>query len=503
MKKIHLIILTDEEVEQLNKQKLLDREIEERGILIGWKAAGVLSPLRNLKNQIVIKYKNTKVMKFEKGNVLLCKINGCYKPSITCDLYLCDSHIKGKDSSYTFCRSEIICTTQACYGYYFGKPLHCQIHSSSDMINVKYKRCKFPGCTTNARFGVLGGIRESCLEHKSFKMKDLTTKKCLIPGCEIRPSFAVKGEKAERCKEHMDTLMINVMAKRCIVDDCDIVPTYGYIKGNPMYCKKHNPGDAYDVNHKKCLFTDCNTRASHGCLFSKMHNHCYIHSTLNEYGESKRFPICNDLTCFNPAIFIDYQDNTLQPIRCINHKLEKDIEMIEKVCSSCFLKIYIPNNKKICAVCGNYRYKIISSKEHNIKIFLQSQNIKFIHDKIVHSDGSAYRPDFLINSLFGKIILECDEFQHRDYHYIKEQNRMKTIYKDIQILSKEDEVLFIRYNPDDYKGLQYDINGRLEYLQILLEHFINLGKLNIKLGVIYLFYDGFDGNSKVEEIVIN
>ena len=41
MRKVRLIILTDEEIEELNKQKILDKEIEEQGILIGWKVAGV------------------------------------------------------------------------------------------------------------------------------------------------------------------------------------------------------------------------------------------------------------------------------------------------------------------------------------------------------------------------------------------------------------------------------------------------------------------------------
>lgn len=79
---------------------------------------------------------------------------------------------------------------------------------------------------------------------------------------------------------------------------------------------------------------------------------------------------------------------------------------------------------------------------------------------------------------------------------------MKIIYEDIQLLSKCDEVLFIRYNPDNYKGIQFNSNDRLEYLKILLGHFINLENLTIKLGVIYLFYDGFDGNPKVEQIDI-
>ena len=85
----------------------------------------------------------------------------------------------------------------------------------------------------------------------------------------------------------------------------------------------------------------------------------------------------------------------------------------------------------------------------------------------------------------------------------KIQQRRITIYNDIQLLSKGDEVLFIRYNPDNYKGIQFNTNNRLEYLLILLKHFISVDKLNTKLCVIYLFYDQFDGNPKIQEIVID
>ena len=207
------------------------------------------------------------------------------------------------------------------------------------------------------------------------------------------------------------------------------------------------------------------------------------------------------MTCSNPATFINDEDKSLQPIRCMNHKHENDIEILEKICSSCCLKVYIPENRKICAECGQYRYKVIIRKEYDIKMFLRSQNIQFIHNKIVHQDGSFKRPDFLINCKFGKIIVECDEFQHKKETKYKEEKRMIIIYNDIQLLSKGDEVLFIRYNPDNYKGIQFATNDRLEYLLIILQHFIALDKLNIKLGVIYLFYDEFDGNPKIKEIV--
>ena len=50
MRKIHLIILTDEKVEELNKQKMIDNEIEEQGTLIESKAAGVKCQTKNLKS---------------------------------------------------------------------------------------------------------------------------------------------------------------------------------------------------------------------------------------------------------------------------------------------------------------------------------------------------------------------------------------------------------------------------------------------------------------------
>ena len=174
--------------------------------------------------------------------------------------------------------------------------------------------------------------------------------------------------------------------------------------------------------------------------------------------------------------------------------------MIEKKCNKCTIKVFIPDDKDVCSECGKYRYKIINHKENEITTFLKSHSIEFIHNKPVYLGESSKRPDFLIDSKFGKIVLECDEFQHKGYE--NEENRMIIIYEDIQ-LSKDSEVLFIRYNPDYYKGLQYDIINKLKYLYFLLDHFMKLDTLNIRLGVLYLFYDGFDGNTLLKNIVID
>ncbi len=103
---------------------------------------------KNLKSQIIVKYKNTKVMKFEKGNVLLCKIDGCYNPSLEY-INLCIAHSKGKKLKPKHCRSPTICIKYAYYGYIDNEPLFCKIHRDDDMMNVKAfktKECKHPGC---------------------------------------------------------------------------------------------------------------------------------------------------------------------------------------------------------------------------------------------------------------------------------------------------------------------------------------------------------------------
>jgi len=504
MKKTYLIVLTDDDIEKLNRQKLLEQKIEEQGILIGWNAAGVKCQSKNLKSQIIVKYKNTKVMRFEKGNVLLCKIEGCYNPSITFDIYLCNSHFEGKKLKPKHCKSLTICIKYAYYGYIDNEPLFCKEHTSSDMVNVKAfktKECKHPNCKTQPSFGFLGEKSQFCAEHKEEGMIDVVNKKCVHEKCGVRARYEYFGQIIPKyCIEHKKKDMMDITRVKCSYEGCKIIPSFGTESDSKKYCAEHREEGMKDVVNKKCSFSDCDTRPSYGYLFSKTYNHCSQHSTLNEYNETKRFPICTNSYCPNPAVFIDHEDELLQPIRCLNHKLITDVELVEKICISCHIKVYTPNNKDICAVCGNYRYKVILQKEHDLKLFLQYHSIEFIHNKQVHPSGSFKRPDFLINSVFGKIVLECDEFQHKK-GYDKEEKRMITIYNDIQLLSKGSEVLFLRYNPDNYKGIQYDTNSRLEYLLFLLQHYISVETINTKLGVVYLFYNGFDNNPLLKEIV--
>jgi hypothetical protein len=154
--------------------------------------------------------------------------------------------------------------------------------------------------------------------------------------------------------------------------------------------------------------------------------------------------------------------------------------------------------------CGSYREKrLYHFKEQIVKDFLTTNGVQFIHDKRVNPNGSLFRPDFLIITKFGYLVIEIDERQHKNtgYDLTLEDSRMQQIYRDVQLNSPNNQVLFIRFNPDEYIGPQIEQKSRLEYLFALIKHFENLQTIGVNSGKMYLFYDGFTGqNTKIEGI---
>ena len=148
-------------------------------------------------------------------------------------------------------------------------------------------------------------------------------------------------------------------------------------------------------------------------------------------------------------------------------------------CSGC--KIYIAN--------GNKTVKR-KNKELAIKTLLEQNDISATNDVTVQGGCSRKRPDFIIKTAWGTIILEVDEHQHiRSYPCECEVQRMKMIYFDVG----ERNLLFIRYNPDKYDAMeaqQFTTLQRREFLIKFLKEQIDKPSFK-KLGVVYLFYDKF------------
>jgi len=186
-------------------------------------------------------------------------------------------------------------------------------------------------------------------------------------------------------------------------------------------------------------------------------------------------------------------------------KYEKDAI---KECSYCFETIHYSDD--FCPSCKIFNTIGTTVKSHNkelaIKTLLEDNfdPDTFIHDRIVPGGCSKKRPDFLLLTKWGNIIVEVDEFQHKrnTYPCECEITRMKQIYFDCGV----EHLLFIRYNPDNYKVLEggkpiTPIQRKKLLIKIIKEQFDQKDVEN--LGVMYLFYDGYiSGSSEIEDIKV-
>lgn len=260
-----------------------------------------------------------------------------------------------------------------------------------------------------------------------------------------------------------------------------------------------------DIILKQCDYYNCSLGASHNKLFSEQRTHCRDHSTLNEYSCKKSPPTCTVINCSKNAYFIDPTDINVYPIRCYTHRFTGDIELVYKQCHRCKDKLYFPSNIEVCMNCGLYRAKTLYRfKETMVKYMLQSNGITAIYDKPIVTNGSEKRPDFLIQTAFGYIILEVDEHQHKKYDTTHEINRMHILYLDVKLLNPQAQVLFIRYNPDNYinqNPLRHHQRSRLTYLYNLLQYLIPLTTIGCNQGKIMLYYNGFNDTPEIEPII--
>lgn len=134
------------------------------------------------------------------------------------------------------------------------------------------------------------------------------------------------------------------------------------------------------------------------------------------------------------------------------------------------------------------------------KLLLNDSEIKFVRDKRISPQSSRHRPDFLISSNFGYIIVEVDENQHNKHFEDDELDRMKIIYNDIQYISPGKQTLFIRYN---YRGaFIMDKKKRLDYLLLVIKSMKDLQSLGTNLGYVKLFYNGFTGSPVINPLEV-
>jgi hypothetical protein len=97
------------------------------------------------------------------------------------------------------------------------------------------------------------------------------------------------------------------------------------------------------------------------------------------------------------------------------------------------------------------------TKEQTVVDYVKNEfpNYDWITDKKVLDGCSKRRPDILLDLGYQILIIEIDENQHIDYDCSCENKRLMEISQDLQ----HRPIVFIRFNPDDYKNQNQNITS--------------------------------------------
>lgn len=113
--------------------------------------------------------------------------------------------------------------------------------------------CSYDECDKRASFNIKGGKPLWCFKHKTTDMVNVKTKKCIGENCEKIPSYNIFGEKKPLyCAECKTINMVDVIHKKCCFENCTKIPTYNFenIK-TPIYCYEHKLENMIVVVSKK------------------------------------------------------------------------------------------------------------------------------------------------------------------------------------------------------------------------------------------------------------
>jgi hypothetical protein len=334
------------------------------------------------------------------------------------------------------------------------KALYCATHKKDGMIDVVHKTCFHEECKKQPKFNAVGeknGLY--CSAHKREGMVDVLNKTCIHPECKTHPKFNAVGEKnGLYCSAHKKDGMINVADKTCIHEGCETLPTFNIKGQKALYCSAHKKDGMINVVNKTCIHEGCEKQPKFNIKGQKNGLYCSFHKTdgmINVVDKTCIHEGCETLPYFN----IEGEKTGLY---CSAHKREGMIDIKHKTCKSEWCSTQVQKKYDgYCLFCymNMFPDKPVSrnykTKEYSVVEYVKTQfpNLNWVADKIVNGGCSKRRPDLLLDLGDQVIIVEVDENQHTDYDCSCENKRTMELSQDVG----HRPIVFIRFNPDDYK----------------------------------------------------
>ena len=320
---------------------------------------------------------------------------------------------------------------------------------SVDTIHKKCGRCNV--FLNEEKFFYNGKTHKCCFSCNNKR----SNRKNICKTCGIRASFNFEGNNIGiYCKKHSEPGMIDVVNPKCKAEGCKTRASYGIPCNLPSRCAVHKEDGMIIRPRGKCRIKDCKEIATHG---------------------------------------------THKPIHCENHKTDNDVDLVERKCTKCG-SIDIIINGLCVNICGLTEIhkelkKHQKIKEKRVVIVVTAGYRKPTEYNVrVNRDCGGVNSEEKEIGFDNKthiVFLEVDENRHKSYCELGEINRMKNIYMNEGGIP----IVFIRYNPDNFKDennktIKFSQAKREELLIKWLKYYEKNG-VKHNLSVNYLFYDGW------------
>ena len=384
-----------------------------------------------------------------------------------------------------------------------SNPLYCKKCKKPEMVDVIGKKCETCKKKTPV-FNHQGNKAKYCNDCKETCMINVTDRKC--EKCNIKqPTFNYEGSKPKYCMDCKEIDMIDVLNRKC--EKCaEKIPMFNYENEKKgKYCNDCKEPNMVDVVNKKCKECSCRRRAYYAYP-GVIPEYCMIHKKEGMMKHSRR-TCCGSATekCKEIATH-----GIEDPLHCEKHVLDDEYNLAERTCSTC-KRIDILNKNGICVnFCSHEEKdqiikKNIKRREEFIgKLLNEEIEVQCSYqNQIIDPNCSKKRPDFVYHCGTHIVIIEVDEHQHKSYKCIiygdDKEGRMKgETVRMFDIAQSFDglPVIFLRYNPDDFKyndDKKTNITNPKRH-QLLISWIKYCLKTSWTSGlyVKYLFYDGYE-----------
>ena len=300
--------------------------------------------------------------------------------------------------------------------------------------------------------------------------------------CDKTARYGPVNMLRKRCFKHK--ISGDVTGKRtCLVDGCSITSLrYNFIDNPPRYCRNHRDEGMINVYVRKCEL--CNTIPTFGKPGTKEALRCLQHKLQDDIDVISK--TCEFIPCNTKPTF--GKPGTKEALRCSKHKLQDDVDVKNKTCE--FEPCTTQPNPRLDNYCTPCFHKIFPDDPRSTKLRLKLREVPtgeyldthfpmmFENDKSIFVAGTecstrrrvdyfTYLQDTADKSII--LCIEVDEHYHCGYSVESEKER----YHELAISNPGCYFVWLRFNPDSTKECKVKFKTRLEKLMEIVGSEIN------------------------------